>query len=184
LEFTIRLATVEDADDITQLIARSSRALSVAEYTPEQIELALTSALGLDTQLIKDKSFFVVEIVDDTAPKIVGCGGWSFRVTLFGNDAEKNRNPAIIDVASGAAKIRAFFVDGDYSRQGIGSMILEKCEAEAIQAGYTEFELMSTLSGLKLYQHYGYVAGKAIEYPLNEQLTIRFVPMFKTPDKI
>ncbi len=179
MKFTIRLATLDDAPAIRALIETSSRTLALEDYSAEQIELALTSAWGLDTQLIIDQSYFVVEV--SAIDKIIGCGGWSFRQTLFGNDTEQNRDPEIIDVASGAAKIRAFFVDKDYSRRGVGTMILQQCEAEAISAGYKKFELMATLPGLKLYQRHGYQVQHSIDYRLNERLSIEFVAMEKTP---
>ncbi|MFK5947681.1 MAG: GNAT family N-acetyltransferase [Methylococcales bacterium] len=175
----IRLATLSDADAINALIEASAKALGTTDYTAEQIELALVSAWGLDTQLIKDNSYYVVET--EQHPSIVACGGWSYRQTLFGNDAEQNRDPKTIDVETGAAKIRAFFVHGSYSRQGIGTMILNTCEAAAMNAGYKKLELMATLPGLKLYQKFGYLPQETVHYPLNHKLTIEFVAMTKTP---
>ena len=175
---TIRLATLSYADDIKVLIEASAKALGAADYTDEQIELAFVSAWGLDTQLLKDNSYYVVEAQGH--PTIVACGGWSYRQTLFGNDAEQNRDPKTIDVKTGAAKIRAFFVDGAYSRQGIGTMILNTCEAAAIKAGYKKLELMATLPGLKLYQRHGYLPQETVHYPLNDKLTIEFVAMSKS----
>jgi GNAT superfamily N-acetyltransferase len=175
---TIRLATMSDAEAIRQLIEASARALGISDYTAEQIDLALLSAWGLDTQLIKDNSYYVVETIGH--PIIIACGGWSFRQTLFGNDAEQNRDPKTIDIKTGAAKIRAFFVDVKYSRQGIGSLILQTCETAAVKAGYKKLELMATLPGVKLYQHHGYVSQEIVQYPLTKKLTIEFVAMSKT----
>jgi N-acetylglutamate synthase-like GNAT family acetyltransferase len=85
----------------------------------------------------------------------------------------------MIDPATGAAKIRAFFVNPEFSRMGVGSMIMRKCEHEAFRAGFRKLELMATLPGVKLYEKHGFIAGKPIQYPLGEQMTIEFVPMKK-----
>ena len=172
----LRLATLEDTHAIEALIELSARGLSTEDYSAEQIEGALKQAWGLDTQLIEDGTYLVVEEGGD----LVACGGWSFRKTLFGNDAEKDRDASIIDPKTGAAKIRAFFVHPDFSRQGLGTLILSQCEEAAIQQGYTQLELMATLPGLRLYEYHGFVGEHSIEYPLDDELTITFVPMTKT----
>ena len=160
---------------IESLIAVSARTLGVADYSPEQIEAALKTAFGLDTQLIIDQSYFIVE----TGSVPVACGGWSFRETLFGSDLEQNRSSKRINPANGAAKIRAFFVKPEYARMGIGSMIMHRCEEEARRAGFRKLELMATLPGVKFYLRHGFIAGKPIQYPLGGTLTIKFVPMYR-----
>src|SRR5579862_7381051 len=108
----LRPANLGDCRAIEALIARSIRALGAGDYRPEQIDAALAGAFGIDTQLIRDRTYFVVE----RAGRIAGCGGWSFRRTLFGNDREHGRDPQPLDPAVDAAKIRAFFVDPDHAR--------------------------------------------------------------------
>jgi len=179
MNFEIRTAVESDFEAIEILIAASIRKLGASDYSAEQIEAALKTAFGLDRQLVADRTYFIVE----TDQKAVACGGWSYRQTLFGNDLEQDRDATRIDPQSGAAKIRAFFVDAEFARMGIGSMILEKCEEEALKAGFTKFELMSTLPGLKLYDKHGFVAGTALQYPLGESLSIEFVPMLKQISK-
>ena len=174
--YQIRLARWADCENIQGLIKESSREIGLEDYTPEQIEGALEAAWGLDTQLVKDNSYFVVEYRGE----LVACGGWSFRQTLFGNDAETDRDPAVIDPLNGAAKIRAFFVKPSHKRRGLGSMIMLACEEAAQSKGYTTLELMATLPGQRLYARHGFVAGEAIEYPLGAGLTIQFLPMTKT----
>ena len=171
----LRTATLQDAFTIETLIKYSVHGLATDDYSVEQIEGALKTAWGLDTQLIHDKTYFVVESEAD----IIACGGWSFRKTLFGNDSEAARNPEITNPQSGAAKIRAFFVDPAFARQGIGSMIMQHCEKSAREMGYRKLELMATLPGLRLYERHGFIAGTAEEIPIGEQLTITFVPMTK-----
>jgi GNAT superfamily N-acetyltransferase len=171
----LRPARTEDCAALEILIARSARALSANDYTPEQIEGALRGAFGVDTQLIRDQTYFVVE----ADGKIVGCGGWSKRKTLFGGDARSDRDAAELNPREDAAKIRAFFIDPDYARRGIGKAILDRCETEARAHGFTRYELMATLPGVRLYAAQGYVPGEMIDYRLTSGVTIPFVPMSK-----
>ncbi|MCG8461091.1 MAG: GNAT family N-acetyltransferase [Holophagales bacterium] len=175
-EITIRPATHDDIPALEPLIARSARVLSAGDYTAEQIEGALGDAFGVDTQLVRDRTYFVVEVDGEMA----GCGGWSFRRTLFGADGRPDREPERLDPATEAAKIRAFFVDPPFARRGLGKMLLEYCEAEARAAGFTRAELMSTLPGLRLYSRYGYAGSERIDYPLSSGVSIPFVPMIKS----
>ncbi|MET1254998.1 GNAT family N-acetyltransferase [Aliikangiella maris] len=172
----IRSATLDDTAPITLLIEKSARGLATQDYSLQQVESALKSAWGLDTQLIKDKSYFVIE----NQQQIVACGGWSYRQTLFGNDSEQSRDSGILDPKKSAAKIRAFFVSPQFSRQGLGSQLMSHCENAARQMGFTKLELMATLPGKKLYEKHGFIAGESNEYALNTHLTIQFVPMYKT----
>ena len=175
MKLHLRCANSSDYKPIKSLVKLSARTLGAEDYYPAQIEGALKAAFGLDKQLITDQTYFVVE----TEQSIVGCGGWSYRQTLFGSDAEQNRDSNRINPESGAAKIRAFFVSPAFSRMGIGSMILHKCEAEALTAGFRKLELMATLPGKHLYEQHGFVSGIPIQYPLDSELTIEFIPMYK-----
>jgi GNAT superfamily N-acetyltransferase len=175
MPYALRPATHADRAALTLLIARSARELSAADYRPEQIEGALQGAFGVDSQLIGDGTYFVAE----SDGQLVGCGGWSRRRTLFGGDSHSDRNAAELDPRTDAAKIRAFFVDPRYARRGIGRALLERCEAEARAHGFTRFELMGTLPGVRLYQAFGYVAGEPVRYPVAPGVTIEFVPMHK-----
>ena len=174
-DFALRLATLDDCAAIDALIARSIRTLGAGDYTTEQIEQALKGAFGLDTQLIKDRTYFVAE----SDGRVVGCGGWSKRKTLFGSDARNGRDAGILEPGKDAAKIRAFFVDPGFARRGIGAALLARCEAEAASAGYLRYEMMATLPGVRLYSAYGYTAQPSIQHPLTPTLTIEFVPMNK-----
>ncbi|MFS1526325.1 GNAT family N-acetyltransferase [Microbulbifer sp. 2304DJ12-6] len=125
--------------------------------------------------MIKDETYFVVE----TENLLIGCGGWSYRATLFGNDSKKDRNPDILNPAINSAKIRAFFIKPRYARKGIGSMIMQQCEEAARAMDFRGLELMATLPGQKLYARHGFTACKAIEYPINNNLSLTFIPMRK-----
>jgi GNAT superfamily N-acetyltransferase len=109
----------------------------------------------------------------------VACGGWSRRRTLFGSDARDGRDESSLDPRTEAARIRAFFVDPAHARRGLGRAILEHSERQARAAGFTTFELMATLPGVRLYQEFGYQPAAAIDHPLGDGLSIRFVPMNK-----
>jgi GNAT superfamily N-acetyltransferase len=175
MSFTIRRAEMRDIPVLERLIADSSRRLSAADYTTEQIDAALGTAWGVDTQLIADRTYFVVEDGDD----VIACGGWSRRKTLFGSDARAAREPELLDPTHDAARIRAFFVRPDRVRQGIGRALLDRCEAEARGCGFHSLELMATLPGRRLYEACGYRAGEPIQHQLRAGLTIEFVPMRK-----
>jgi len=157
------------------LIAASARELSKSDYTPEQVEGALRSAFGTDTQLIRDGSYFVIEVDG----RLAGCGGWSRRRTLFGSDARVDRDATELDPAIDAAKIRAFFIHPDFARRGLGTLLLEHCEQAAIAYGFKRFEMMATLPGVRLYAARGYQAGDRIEWPVGDGVAIPFVPMSK-----
>jgi GNAT superfamily N-acetyltransferase len=177
VEYTLRLAALDDVPLLDELIARSIRELGAADYTRAQLDAALRGAFGVDTALILDGTYFVAET---RAADIVACGGWSRRRTLFGSDARAERDESWLDPTSEPAKIRAFFVDPAHARHGIGRAILARSEADAIRAGFSSFEMMATLPGTRLYGKYGYASDPAIEFPLPGGLTIRFVPMHKT----
>jgi GNAT superfamily N-acetyltransferase len=175
MSVSLRLATRADIPSLSDLIARSARGLSVEEYRPSQIEGALRGAFGIDTQLIDDETYFVAEENGELA----GCGGWSFRSTLFGGDARAGRDATLLDPSTQAAKIRAFFVDPGKARRGVGTALLERCEREARARGFARAELMATLPGLKLYAARGYVGSDRVRYDLGAGESIEFVPMTK-----
>ena len=126
--------------------------------TPAQIE-ASHAVMGLDTTLIADRTYFVVE--DDGV--IVGCGGWSRRNTLYGGDHSAGRNAALLDPKTDAARVRAMYTDPAHVRRGIGRMILDLCEAAATREGFTRLQLAATLSGEPLYRRYGFVESERFE---------------------
>ena len=176
MSYLLRNATLEDVPVLRELIARSIHGLGAVDYEREQIDAALTGAFGVDTALIRDGTYFVIE---SETGVIVGCGGWSRRKTLFGSDTRNERDDSSLDPRTDAAKVRAFFVDPNHARRGVGAMLLRRIEADAMQAGFRSLELMATLPGTRLYEQFGFQAGKAIDHPLPNGLKIRFVPMRK-----
>jgi GNAT superfamily N-acetyltransferase len=175
MAIALRTALSADIPQIEMLIARSARGLSAAEYRPSQVEAALRGAFGVDTQLLADRTYFVA----DEDQRMVGCGGWSFRSTLFGSDRQAGRDASTLDPRTQAAKIRAFFIDPAAARRGIASLLLAKCEAEARSHGFQRVELMATLPGAKLYAARGYVAAPMVHFDIGEGETIQFIPMHK-----
>jgi len=157
----VRIATVADVPTLRALIDASVRGLQTRDYTAAEIERALATVYGVDTQLIADGTYWVAE-----ADQIVGCGGWSKRATLFGGDQYAGREDSLLDPTRHAAKIRAFFVHPDWARRGIGTKILDACEGAAREAGFTRFEMGATLTGVPFYEARGYTALDRIIVPL------------------
>jgi len=180
IPFSLRLATSADIPALHSLIEASVRGLQKNDYTLEQIDGALGTVLGLDTQLVADKTYFVAEAKAACARIIVGCGGWSNRKTLFGSDHAPVREPEFLDPATDAAKIRAFFIHPDWARRGLGSRILEACESAARAAGFSRFEMGATLTGVPLYLHRGYRILERIEVPLRNGAALPIVRMAKS----
>ncbi|MBV8859527.1 MAG: GNAT family N-acetyltransferase [Acidobacteria bacterium] len=175
MEYRIRRATLEDRAALEQLIAESARGLSRGDYSGEQIEAAIASVFGVDTDLIHDGTYYVAEAGDEP----IGCGGWSKRRTLFGGDRFAARDSGYLDPSTEPAKIRAFFVHPDWARRGVAAAILETCEREVKTEGFRSLELMATLPGVPFYAARGYVAGGQVEYEIADGVNIQFVPMRK-----
>lgn len=176
MAWTLRKAVMGDREEIAALIASSVRGLATDVYTDEQIEHSIKSVFGVDDDLIRDETYFVA--VD--GERIVGCGGWSRRKTLFGASIySESRDPGFLDPAKDAAKIRAFFIHPDFARQGIGSAILDRCEDEARTQGFGSAEMMATLPGVKLYEKRGYIGDEEVTVPVGNGIDIICIRMSK-----
>ena len=176
MTFAIRTATAGDVPVLRGLIEASVRGLQRGDYTQAQIDGALASVFGVDSQLIADGTYFAVE----ANAVIVGCGGWSKRRTLYGGDVWMGREDSLLDPARDAAKIRAFFVDPAWARRGVGTLILETSEAAAIAAGFRRFEMGATLTGVPLYKARGYTELETLGVPLQNGETLPIVRMQKS----
>lgn len=180
--FTIRLATPQDVPALRELIAASVRGLQAQDYTPSQLESALRTVYGVDSQLIADGTYFAVEtsLPNSHVDKIlVGCGGWSKRKTLYGGDVWTGREDTLLNPATDAAKIRAFFVHPSWARRGIGGLILDACESAAIAAGFRRLEMGATLTGVPFYLARGYVSLENLAVPLEDGDSLPIVRMVK-----
>ncbi|HEX8734848.1 MAG TPA: GNAT family N-acetyltransferase [Pyrinomonadaceae bacterium] len=175
MDYIIRKANLEDRAAIERLIAESARGLSRDKYSNRQIEAAIATVFGVDTDLILDGTYYVVEA--DGA--LIGCGGWSKRKTLFGGDRFAVRDSSELNPQLEAARIRAFFVHPGYARKGIARAILSTCENAARDYGFRALELMATLPGIKFYEANGYTGSQRVEYEIAAGVKIEFLPMRK-----
>lgn len=171
----IRPATSDEVPALERLIAASARVLSDGFYDAEQIEAAVSHVFGVDSELVADETYLVACAGDGA---LAGCGGWSWRRTLFGGDQFAARDNGRLDPAIDAARIRAFFVAPGQARRGIGTALLDACEAAAAHAGFTRAALMATLPGVPFYAAHGYSPGAAIDHKCGGT-AVRFVPMEK-----
>jgi GNAT superfamily N-acetyltransferase len=168
---------MDDVSVLQVLVAESVWVLQAKDYTDQQREAAIRLVYGIDTQLIRDGTYFVVE----QDREIVGCGGWSRRRTLFGGDQHHpSREDSLLDPASEPARIRAFFVKPGRERRGIGSALVRTCEQAAVAEGFRRIEMASTLTGVALYSVHGYREVERIDIPLEKALTLPVVRMIKT----
>jgi GNAT superfamily N-acetyltransferase len=196
----IRLATENDVPVLRRLIDASVRALQAGDYSAIQIENALKTVFGVDSQLIADGTYLVAEAIasrknqrgtEDAEGKgtaetesgkelvIAGCGGWSRRKKLYGGDAWTAERIGMLDAAVDAAKIRAFFVAPVWARMGVGTRILQACEDAAFAEGFRRFEMGATLTGVKLFAARGYFEVERIELDIGGGQTLPIVRMEK-----
>jgi len=161
-DLKLRLASRADLPALRLLIPRSVRGLSQSDYSPAQIEASIVHVFGPDTQLIADGTYFVIE----AGGRIVACGGWSKRRTLYGGDQTKGDADPLVDPAREPARIRAFFVDPDFSRRGLGSRLMDACLDAARRAGFKTLELGATLPGVPLYRSYGFRELERVDVPM------------------
>jgi GNAT superfamily N-acetyltransferase len=150
--FSHRVATEEDFERLRDLMDASMRVLLREHLSTEELAASF-SVMGLDTQLIEDRTYFVVEEDGRSA----GCGGWSRRATLYGGDHTSGRSEALLDPTRDAARVRAMYTHPDFARRGVGRLILSLCEAAAIGQGFRRAELAATMAGIPLYLACGYV---------------------------
>jgi GNAT superfamily N-acetyltransferase len=175
VKWTPRLASEEDIPSLEELVPLSVRTLQASHYSPAQMEAALGPVFGVDRQLIRDRTYFVVE----NAGQIVGCGGWSKRRSLFGGDLARSRPDAELDPAREPARIRAFFVHPGWARKGIGRSILQVCEEEVRMRHFRSIDLVATLAGVPLYAAFGYAPVQRYEIDLVGNLRLPVVRMTK-----
>jgi GNAT superfamily N-acetyltransferase len=154
---THRLARRDDLDALRRLMDAAIGELQKPFLSEAQIASSRT-LMGLDTQLVDDGTYFIVE----DGAEVAGCGGWSRRTTLYGSDQSPGRSAALLDPARDAARVRAMYTHPAHTRRGVGRLILSLCEQAARDGGFTRVELMGTLAGEPLYRACGYVAGERV----------------------
>ena len=148
---THRLATFGDTPALTAVMDLAIGRLQSAFLSPEQVA-ASRLMMGLDSSLIADATYFVIE----ASGQVAGCGGWSRRATMSGGDHSPGRDDAPLDPATDAARERAMYTHPDFARRGVGRLILDLCHAAAKAAGFARTELVASLSGEPLYRAAGY----------------------------
>lgn len=149
--FHMRRALDVDIPQIKTLMDRAINELQVSYLTPNQIQASHT-AMGLDTQLIEDGTYICVF----DAETLVGCGGWSYRATLYGGNQTAGRNARRLDPQTERARIRAMYTHPGHTRRGIGRLILGESERAAKAAGFRALEMAATLAGEEFYKRCGY----------------------------
>ncbi|MCK6624086.1 MAG: GNAT family N-acetyltransferase [Anaerolineae bacterium] len=180
INLKLRQARLEDIPALTRLIEASVRGLGGRDYSPQQIESSLKYVFGVDTRLIEDGTYFVVE----SDYHLVGAGGWSRRKTLYGGDQAKGQaEENLLDPRRDSAKIRAFYVHPDWARQGIGRQMMSACEAAAGLAGFTRLELLATLTGAPLYAACGFDVVERVEVKLPDGIVLPTLKMVKQLDQ-
>lgn len=152
IQWPLRPARQADVPELESLIEISVRILQAPYYSERLREEALGKVFGVDTQLIRDGTYYVAE----REGQIIGCGGWSKRKTLCGGDRDRVGEDDLLDLHTEAARIRAFFVHPDWARRGIGTSILRVCEEAIVSTGFKSAELLATLAGEPLYASLGY----------------------------
>jgi len=175
MDWSLRLACDGDIPNLETLIERSVRELQAADYSAAQMDGALGSVFGVDRQLIRDGTYFLVE----QEGSIIACGGWSKRASLFGSDAARMTEDALLAPPRDAARIRAFFVHPWHARRGLGRAILVACEEAIRAARFRSIELVATLPGVPFYRAFDYAEGERYEVPLVNGLSLPVVRMSK-----
>jgi GNAT superfamily N-acetyltransferase len=172
--FSPRLASISDLPELRALMRISIGKLVAAYLDPARVE-ASYEIMGVDSQLIQDGTYFAVE----AGMRIVGCGGWGRRATLFGGDHSANRDARLLNPAAEPARVRAMYTHPDYARRGIGRLVLSWCEAAAAREGFRSLELVATLAGEPLYAACGFRVTERIEVPTSKGVTVPCARMSK-----
>jgi GNAT superfamily N-acetyltransferase len=170
---TPRLATHSDIPNIQALIQRSVRVLSAGFYTPEEAQAGIDHVFGVDTQLIVDGTYYVIDAPDGLA----AAGGWSKRRTLYGGDQIKDVEDPLLDPRTDAARIRAFFVDPTWARKGLATTLYDVCAGAARAGGFQTLELMATAPGEPLYERLGFVARERTALSLPGGVSLKLIRM-------
>ena len=160
---------------LSALMARAIAELQHGLLSPQQIAVS-HATMGIDRQLVKDRTYFIA-LADG---EIAGCGGWSWRATLFGgDDSIVARDPRALDPDTEPAKVRAMYTDPAHARKGVGAHVLALCEQAAREAGFSRVELMATLSGARLYRKAGYAVVEELESAPVDGITVPLLRMEK-----
>lgn len=162
MEPLVRIATLAEVDAIDSLMKQSTREIFPRFYNQRQTESSVQHVSAVDRLLIEDGTYFVAE----AGGELVACGGWSRRNKLFAGPTTGENDTALLYPGAQPARVRAMFVRDDWTRRGLGTRILEASEAAAKAEGFQTLDLMATLPGIPLYQHYGFRVVERVDVPL------------------
>ena len=160
--------------ELQRLMEASIRELIGARLDAARVEASF-EFMGVDTQLIQDRTYFVVLCED----RIAGCGGWSRRATMFGGDHTGGRDARLLDPATEPARVRAMYTRPDFARRGVGRFVLSLCEAAAVREGFRSLELVASVAGEPLYVACGFEVVERIHVPSSKGVTVPFARMAK-----
>lgn len=172
--FRHRLAAHADLAALRVLMKEAIETHLGAFLSPAEVA-ASHELMGLDTLLIDDGTYFVIE----AAGAIVASGGWSYRATLFGGDHTSGRSARRLDPRTEPARLRAMYVAKDRGRRGLGRRIVDLCENAARAAGFTRAELVATVAGKPLYLACGYQIEKEFIEPTKSGVGVPLTRMGK-----
>jgi len=175
MNWSPRLAREDDIPALETLIPLSVHALQASDYSEKQRNAALGPVFGVDRQLVKDGTYYVVE----HEGAIIGSGGWSKRESLFGSDRDRAGEDRALDPRHEPARIRAFFVHPDWARRGIGRSILITCEKAIQESNFRAIDLVATLAGEPLYAACGYSVVERYEIKISGGINLPGVKMRK-----
>ena len=175
----LRVARPADRDEVDALMKSSVRALFPAFYNEQQTASSVIYVAHVDTMLIDDGTYFVIEANDE----IVACGGWSKRDKLYSGSSDQEGRARLLDPTAEPARVRAMFVRGDWTRRGLGTRILDACEAAARDAGFRKLALVATLPGFPLYERFGFREVDRTGVELPDGVVLEGVAMEKDLDQ-
>lgn len=148
----LRIAREDEADAIDELMKTSTMKLFARVYDSLQTASSVRHISSVDRTLLADGTYFVIEADDG----LVASGGWSRRGKLYTGSGDADDDVRLIDPLTEPARIRAMFTRPDWTRRGLGTRILEACEAAAKAEGFSALILVATLPGVPLYARYGF----------------------------
>jgi GNAT superfamily N-acetyltransferase len=172
--FAHRLAGLDDMSALTMLMNAAIADLLPQFLSPAEVQASF-AIMGLDSQLIEDGTYFIVELDGQLA----GCGGWSRRATLFGGNHTEGRDARLLDPKTEPARVRAMYTAPAFTRRGVGRKVLALCEEAARGEGFARVELAATMGGQPLYEACGYAPIELMMVPTPNGITVPILRMGK-----
>ena len=139
MNYSNRIALLEDVDAIECLMELSINKLLGPYLSKNQLKASFES-MGLDDQLIKDKTYFLIF----REKKLVGCGGWSNRATLFGANHTPNRDETFLASVGGGISLAYEIINEGNTILANGAII--QGNSQIIYGGFLGSELQYFLS--------------------------------------